>query len=79
VALQARGDLLVLRAPADEVFVEAVDGDEILAPEGLVAAFDGDEGVREAAHGAAQTRRVQGVSAAANAEARRRGRRNRAE
>src|SRR3954463_11461735 len=49
--LEADGELLVFRAPADEIFVEAVHALEVVAPVALVAALDRDDVVGDAAHG----------------------------
>src|SRR3954470_24959334 len=43
--LQPQAQLLVLRPPADELLVEAVDAHQIVAPEALVAALDGKQAV----------------------------------
>ena len=52
-------EFLVFRAPALDRFVEAVDAHQVVAPEALVAALDGDERVGEPARQRGQRRRVQ--------------------
>ena len=46
---EARAQFLVFRAPALDRFVEAVHANQVVAPEGLVAALYCDEGVGGAA------------------------------
>ena len=45
--LESRAELLVLGAPARNGFVEAIHAHQVVAPEALVAALDGDEAVGE--------------------------------
>src|SRR5688572_25360952 len=46
---EARAQLLVFGSPADDVFVESVDTQQLCAPGGQVAALDGDEAVGDPA------------------------------
>src|SRR6185436_958387 len=55
---EALRQFLVLRTPADEVFVEAIDADQVVAPGAEVAGLDRHEAVGEPAHRAGQERRV---------------------
>ncbi len=61
---EAGGELLIFRAPAAHGFVITVHSLKIGAPEGLIAALDGDEGVGGAAYEVSGERRMHGVRTA---------------
>ena len=64
---QARSELAIFRAPGGEAFVIAVDLDDVLAPEGLVAALHAAKRGFGSREDAAEQRAAQSVCASLQA------------